>query len=211
MGLTIVDSFSNVKRKIDNAISKHMNQRNQKRRNKAEVQIKSYIRGWIEEQPEVASLRTQGRLNSLNAQFGLPPGIPDIAIEEIIQALIASVDVIFTKIDGKLRGGIEFRIHGSVILSILNIPQGIIITKKGVPLNWLQWLLTRGHETIVFGYKYTPYPELGRSGGGTMTKGSVFRVEPHSFTGTVDDNFVTRAFSGRGRELSRVLKVLLKG
>lgn len=210
MGLKIVDSFSNIKNKIDTAIANHMNKRIQTRRKRAEAQIKSYIRGWIEEQDEVASLKAQGELKSLNAQFGLPPGVPNIAIEAIIQALIQSIEVLFTKVDKKFRGKVEFRIRGEVILSILGIPQGIVITEKGASLNWLEWLLTRGNETIISGYQYTASPGGGRSGGGWMSGGSVFRVEPTSFAGRVDNNFITRAFKDKDKELSRVLKVLLK-
>ena len=209
MGLTIIDSFSSIKKRIDTVIANHMNKKIQNNKSRAERQIKGLIRGWIEEQPEVASLKAQGELRSLNAKFGLPPGVPDIAIEAIIQALVASVNVTFKKVNSRVSGGIEFNIKGDVILDILNIPEGTVITEKGVPLNWLQWLLTRGNTAVVSGYKYIPIHH-GRSGGGLMMRGSVFRVEPLSFAGTVDNNFVTRAFSGRGRELSRILRVLLK-
>ena len=209
MTLKLIDSFSNVKKKIDTLIANRMNKKIQKNKSRAERQIKSLIRGWVEEQPEVASLRDQGGLGSLNAQFGLPPGVSDIAIEAIIQALIASVNVIFQKVTVK-GGGVQFVIRGDVIREILNIPQGTIITEKGAVLNWLQWLLTRGHKTVVSGYKYVPL-HAGRSGGGLMIGGSAFRVEPLLFTGTVDNNFVTRAFSGRDRQLSRVLRDILKG
>jgi hypothetical protein len=37
-----------------------------------------------------------------------------------------------------------------------------------------------------------------------MTKGAAFRVSP-SFSGTVDDNFITRAFSGKEKEVSSIL------
>ena len=211
MSVQIIDSVASVNRKVNTAIANHMNKLIPKNRNRAKAQIKSQIRGWIEEQPEVASLMTQGGLGSLNAQFGLPPGIPTITIEAILRALIASIKVIFTKVNNKVQGGIEFRIQGDVILSLLGIPGGTIITDKGTPLNWLEWLLTRGHEVIVSGYMYTPAPGQGRSGGGTMTGGSIFRVEPISFAGTVNNNFITRAFSGRNKDLSRILRVLLKG
>ena len=210
VGLKIVDSLSKVKQKINSVIASTVNKKIQKNKAKAQKQIKSLIRGWIEQQPEVISLKAQGQLGSLNAKFGLPPGVPDIAIETIIGTLIESVDVIFKKMDSKGAGGIKFVIRGDVIRDILNIPQGTIVTKKGVPLNWLQWLLTRGNETVVSGYKYVP-GSRGRSGGGTMMGGSSFRVEPARFAGTVDDNFVTRAFSNKDRQLSRILRELLKG
>ena len=163
------------------------------------------------EDKEIKNAVETGNVDDLNAKFGLPPGVPDIAIEGIIQALVASVDVTFKRMNARLStGGIQFAIRGDVILSILDIPEGTIITEKGVPLNWLQWLLTRGNAAVVSGYKYIPLHH-GRSGGGLMAKGSVFRVEPISFAGTVDNNFITRAFSGRSKELSRILRILFKG
>jgi len=87
--------------------------------------------------------------------------------------------------------------------NLLSLSSGVAATEKGANLRWLEWLLKEGDRIVVIGYRYQP-SEDGRAGGGTMLSGSGFRVPPQ-FSGTVEDNFITRAFSGRSSELSQLL------
>ena len=84
--------------------------------------------------------------------------------------------------------------------------EGFVVTRKSVKLHWLAWLLQAGSSMIVSGYEYTPSFE-GRSGGGVMTGGGVWRVPPE-FSGTESDNFITRALNNRDKQLSQLLKGL---
>ena len=70
---------------------------------------------------------------------------------------------------------------------------------KSGDLHWLDWLLKRGDNMIISNYQYNPQTGLGRSGLGNMVGGGSFRVPPQ-FSGTVDDNFITRAFLGNNQE-----------
>ena len=59
-------------------------------------------------------------------------------------------------------------------------------------------------------YQYNPQTGLGRSGLGNMKPGGAFRVPPQ-FSGTVENNFITRAFVGdyqEGQIINIIQKVL---
>jgi hypothetical protein len=63
---------------------------------------------------------------------------------------------------------------------------------------------------LVVNYHYTPEAGFGRSKLGTMDKGGAWRVPPE-FAGTLEDNFVTRAFLGKEKDLNSLFSRILKG
>ena len=75
------------------------------------------------------------------------------------------------------------------------MPGGSVTTEAGASLPWLQWLLTAGDAIIVTGYsvEYSGSP-TSRSGGAIMVPKGVFKVDS-SFSGTADDNFISRAIN----------------
>ena len=92
--------------------------------------------------------------------------------------------------------------------NLLGLQEGHVLTEKGGDLHWLDWLIRQGDRTVVLGWNYVPAP-TGRSGGWEMNIGGVWRVPPE-FWGTLDDNFITRAFEAREKEIIGILQGLLK-
>jgi hypothetical protein len=160
------------------------------------------------ESKEITSLLSQGIPNSLNATFGLSPGAPIDAVNAIVSAVSTAITVDFKPISNRLEGGVTFRFQPKDFVDILGLPQGHQMTEMGVDLPWLEWLLLKGDAVVVKGYLYQP-SSSGRSGGGTMDIGGVFRVAPQ-FSGTADDNFITRAFFGRDKDLAKILTSFLE-
>ena len=77
----------------------------------------------------------------------------------------------------------------------------------GGSLPWLQWLLLEGDSIIIanFGVEYSNEAQ-GRAGPARMTRQArPFRVNP-KFSGTKDDNFITRSLSGRILEIEKAIK-----
>jgi hypothetical protein len=89
------------------------------------------------------------------------------------------------------------------------LPQGHSVYYDG-DLHWLDWLLNRGDQIIVVGYEYNPQTGLGRSKLGNMKTGGSFRVPPE-FSGTQENNFVTRALIGASqeKEIAKILEKIL--
>ena len=209
LSIKLLESDNDIITKINKSIARRFNVLIKRRAKIVQNDIKRLIPSWISEQPEVISLNSDGTDGSLNAQFGLRPGQSAIVIADIINAISESIFVHITPVSPvNLSGGISFSIQPTDFKNLISLSSGIVATEKLQQLHWLDWLLTEGDRVIIAGYEYVP-SDGGRSGGGTMILGRSFRVEP-SFSGTVDDNFVTRAFAGRDKQLANLLSKLLK-
>ena len=209
LSIKLLESDNDIITKINKSIARRFNVLIKRRAKIVQNDIKRVIPSWISEQPEVISLNSDGTDGSLNAQFGLRPGQSAVVIADIINAISESIFVHITPVSPvNLSGGISFSIQPTDFKNLISLSSGIVATEKLQQLHWLDWLLTEGDRVIIAGYEYVP-SDGGRSGGGTMKLGRSFRVEP-SFSGTVDDNFVTRAFAGRDKQLATLLSKLLK-
>ena len=208
ISIELIDSFTVINNRINQAIAEELNKRMRKRITRTKNIFSSAIEGWVREQPEIKSLLLQGVPNSLNATFGLAPGQSAESVNAIVSSVASSISIKFLKITNKLKGGIEFNFQSSDFANLLGLSEGHQITKLGLDLHWLDWLLTKGDTTIIQGYRYEPSLE-GRSRGGTMKKGGFFRVNP-KYSGTTSDNFITRAFEGREVQLASILSNFLR-
>lgn len=178
-----------------------------KNSNKFKGAVKRSIARWLREQPEVKSLLDSGP-DTLSAHFGLPDGTAAPSVNAIVDAVVNAVNIKIQNVSRTLTGGyVEFSYNGSDIYNLIGLPDGYVITEKGTSLPWLNWLLTMGDTVIVVGYEYVPSTG-GRSGGGTMLGGIAWRVPPQ-FSGTIDDNFITRAMSGRETEMEQLLRSII--
>lgn len=139
--------------------------------------------------PEMASVRG----GVLKLDFGI---LKDNTFD-IAEAVSRTISIRFNRFvyrDNSISGGITVQIQPTDYLNLLNLSGSVVITEKGVPLPWLDWLLNYGDSIIIvgFGVKYT---DGGRTGGAVMSRGeSVFRVDP-TYSGSVNDNFITRALT----------------
>jgi hypothetical protein len=206
--LKILDSEATIEKNVNAAIAEEVNGRVFRNQQKLLQKCKSLVSGWITSQPEILSLQSND-IMSLAGQFGLYPGQENNAITTIINSVESSITVKFTKFTPKLVGGIEVNFQPNNFLNLLNLPQGIVNYGKGT-LHWLDWLLTKGDSIIVVSYQYNPTTGLGRSGLGNMIGGGSFRVPPQ-FSGTKDNNFITRALVGPQQEqqIANIFKEIL--
>ena len=207
ISVILTESTADISKKINVLLSKELNKKIKINRGRAGREFKNIIRGWLDQSIEVQSLLSQGTPASLNSLFGLPPGSANSAIESIINAIADSIEIKVTNISVNLTGELVFNFQEKTFANLLALPQGHQITELGADLHWLDWLLTKGDTTVVKGFFYDP-SNKGRSGGGTMKIGGAFRVPPE-FSGSVENNFITRAFQGKDREITNVLNKIL--
>jgi len=208
LSIRLTEPFSVINKKINFAMAEELNKRIRKNSRRSVNMFKVIIPNWIMEQPEVSSLLANGVPISLNAQFGLSPGNAQEAVKEIVSAVATSMTVKFMPISPKLKGGVQFDFQSADFANLLGLADGHQYTKLGVDLHWLDWLLTKGDTTIIKGYHYEPSSE-GRSRGGTMKMTGYFRIPPEH-AGTITNNFITRAFDNRERQISQILSNLLR-
>jgi len=208
ISVKILESNKQIEGLLNQSLASQVNSTIRSNYKKVANNIKLMIPSWINEQKEVASLLSQGVQGSLNAHFGLPPGMPELSVAAIVSAVSESIAVEIPKIDKSLRGSVLFRIQPDDFGNLLGLPEGFVTTRLGENLHWMNWLLTMGGTPVVIGYDYIP-SNLGRSGGGTMVGGKVWRV-PSAHTGTVDDNFITRALENREKDITNALRGLFQ-
>ncbi len=202
INIELVDSDTKIEKDILKAIAEHCNMTFKKREAAVIKDLKSAITSWIRQSPEIINLQAEGVKNTLNAEFGLVRGQGTVAAEEIINAVINSIEVKIKPFDAKLRGGMEINVQPTHFRTILGLPVGFTIRESG-PLHWMNWILLQGTSTIIYGYKYKPSFD-GISGGGTMVEGGIWRV-PIEYAGTANNNFLTRALKDRDKQLQTIL------
>ena len=208
LGLEILESNAEISRLINQAISEKFNKTLKRNRKKIFTNIKALIPSWISSQPEMQSIQAEGVAFSLASQFGIKSGTSAAVVAAIANSVTESLQIELTDISNKtLSGGLVIYIQPSNFANLLSLSEGFVNTRSD-SLHWLDWLLIQGDKTIVSGYNYTPSDE-GRSGGGVMIGGGGWRVPPE-FSGTIQDNFVTRALSGRGDAIAKVIGSVIK-
>jgi len=202
MRIKIKDDAADIERKIAKAVSQEFNRKISTGVNNIERDIKSLARDLLSVSPEIQSLRN----GELRGAFGIPKEID--ATVEIVEAIVQSLDENHTIVSGGrggLRGGLTIEAQPADFSNLLSLPNSKVVTKKGATLPWLQWLLALGDNIIITEYEVDYEDGSGRSGLASMSKGGTFRVNP-SFSGTVEDNFITRAFKGSENRITRIIK-----
>lgn len=198
ISLRLIDSIDIIEGRVSVAIAQHMNKVLSTKKGFLKDEIKKRLRLWIASQPEIMSLKS----NNLAAELGLPAGSVNATVEAIILSVQNSTDVLFERFNSKLKGGVSMRFQPSHFANLLGLSQGHVKLPESGDLHWLQWLLERGNDMIVVNYHFVPSGR-GRSRGGVMGKGGAWRVPPQ-FAGTSEDNFITRAFEGREKEIEEL-------
>lgn len=204
--IELTDSISDIKLKINKAFAQDINSLLKRRAKSIERQCKSLVSEWVSSQPEMVSL-TSGLPASLAGQFGLIPGSELYAIKDIISSVESSVQVRLQQFDSKLNGGLYVYFQPSDFVNLLGLSSGHTFYKDG-DLHWMDWLLNQGDRIIIVNYSYNPQLGIGRSRLGNMVESGSFRVPPQ-FSGTPDDNFITRALIGRNQE-SEISRIFTK-
>lgn len=195
--------------KISNQITDYLNRALRRNYQRVVNSLNQKIPMWIREQPEVQSLLSQGMPEELNSIFGLRPGDASVAVNDIINAIKSSTIINVSKINRRYQGTVEFNFQSLNFANLLDLPSGYVITEKQESLHWLDWLLIQGDSTIIIGYDYEPTLGIGRSGGGIMVKSGFFRVPP-KFSGNSQNNFITRAFANREKEIESIMTRLFE-
>lgn len=208
IGLRLVDPISKIEKDIRAALIGDLNVYLNKNKNVVVGKLKQASKSWVLSQLEMESLQDSSIPYSLNSLFGIPKGTEANVVDSVADAVANSIQVNFSKIDKNFKGGLTFSIQPSDFQNLLGLSEGHVTTEKGTDLHWLSWLLTEGDSVIVAGYQYDASGN-GRSGVGSMAAGSSFRVPP-AYSGTTSNNFVTRAFVNKQKEVERIISEVFK-
>ena len=194
--------------KIGEALAPILNASLYRNRQKVIRQVRSFVERQIRLQPEVRELSSVSSPMSLNAMLGITSAQGIDAVNAIVSNIVNSVSVNIKNFDRKLNGGVDLVFSNVDMEELSSLSVGQVATLSG-NLPWLHWLLMRGGAPIIIGFRYEANNK-GRTGGGIMIPGGVFRI-PLTYSGTVDDNFITRALVGKEQEqeITRIFQGIL--
>jgi len=199
VSIKLLETNNKFKKKVTKAIADQANKNVPKKIPEVRSKVKPVIAAALLSSPEILSL--QGGI--LRAEFGLE----EDPTEEIITAILSSLKVQYFPVSSKnLTGGLRIIMQPASFdnLLSLDVAQQPI---EGGSLPWLQWLLTLGDSVIIadFGVQFGAYPN-SRTGEARMSdKFAPYKVNS-SFSGTRENNFITRAVEKVKPQITRILK-----
>lgn len=206
--ITIVETNAQIENKILRALKPELNKYLEKVFNKAKSKIVNAVVKAIKSMPEYQSLLS----GDLKYEFGLPDS--DSRIENILN-FWKNITADFKKVSingNKLSGGFTISMIDSDYSDVINSSAAVFTTEKGTDLNWLEWLLLFGNKTIIRDYvvEFGPNPR-SRTGRAVMkgVQSGKWSV-PTEFSGTKNNNWITRAIESADSEINSILKEVTK-
>jgi len=189
----LLDSDVTIRRKILREMTVQLNKAFEIVQPKLTENIRVVVEFLIRENPTVKKILSGDKLLG---ELGIPS--EETRFGDIISLLKQQVEVkrVKARVVGgtRIQGGLKILAIKSDYTEILSSPAASFLTKKGVIIPYLEWLLTQGVRILVRDYVVMFGPFKGsRTGLALMRKqeGSGFRIEPPD-AGTINNNFITR-------------------
>lgn len=197
ISFTSVDGFGELNRSVRDYIKNRATATYKQVESRITIKVREMIRKSI-----FSSGATQSILSGkLRSDFGLTYSAAQSAVSSIISHILENITLSMSySYKGANIAVFSLNLLPLGIQSLSQLPEGnYISTGKygGGDVTWLTWLLTKG-TTVVVGdfYVFEGLSGSSRSNESVMQKvktgRSGFRVDP-GFSGSQDDNFVTRA------------------
>lgn len=142
----------------------------------------------------------------LTAELGIPLGEAHSRIDVIVGSIAQSLDIVTNKIGSNqfiLNLQIQINLTQESIEFLTSLNSANVNTDNGDRLPWLSWVLKEGDSIIISDYTFM-YKAGGRSGSGVMIPYKNWSV-PSRYSGTIDDNWITRAFADNEEQILEVL------
>lgn len=158
------------------------------------ISIPNQVKNAIISEPEYQSL-TNGKLKY---EFGIPDSVGKI--NKIIDIWTNNIIIEMVPISissSGLRGGFIINMIQADYSDIIGSSSASVIdSKTGAVLPWLEWLLLYGGQIIIKNYKVQMGPNKNsRTGMAIMVSSKENWRVPPEFTGTKDNNWITRSLS----------------
>jgi len=161
--------------------------------------LKSLTRVMIENsimaQPEYESLVNSTGV--LRTELGLSDA--DSRLMSLLRVLMRSVNVAITParvVGNSVTGQIVITAVPGDFADLLSSPAASYTTDKGAVIPWLEWLLLKGDTILIATHKTVYDPKkagVSRTGHDIMLPSDEGWRVPPEFSGTINNNFITRA------------------
>ena len=202
VSLSLVEGERAIQQMIKRAMSEKLNKSfGGKVAGTLRQQILDNVLEWLMESPEIRAVA----YGPLKGDFGIPKGQSVTEANNIIDAVLRTIHVEVVPFDNRLNGGLVIRIQPADFKNIFARIKSVM-TEKGEQLDWIRWLLERGDDIVIAKYHVVPSSSTrSRSGDALMKDGGMFRVRPE-YSGTLDNNAITRVFKGKEKEILSIIR-----
>ena len=201
LGLVLIETDKVIEKRMKRALTYQIITKFKRSAPVIENLLKRQVAKWILQSPEIKSLMG----GQLQGDFGLVNSAS--AVSQIAHAVVSSVDVKLGALSSGLRG--NALIVGIQPQSMTNVltAGAPVRTEKGESFPWIKWLIPQGDAPIITGWHVKEEPGTGRSGLATMKRGGTYTVGrvDATFSGTVGNNFITRALDGKNIEVAALI------
>lgn len=199
--MKIVETNSRLRALMNKLLAKEGNKALKNASPRIKRRVKAVVLPAIASCEEIMSLSS----GSLRLDFGLTQD----PTSEIINAIVNSVYIEVRKIrssGSRFTGGVTVGIQPSGYQNLLGLSVAQQEIEDGSFLPWLNWLLTSGEQVIIADYGVVYGSGLGRSDGAKMSKNSrPFKIDSR-YSGTTENNFITRALAPHVGTISSIIK-----
>lgn len=173
--------------------------------------IKTVISEAIKNSPEYNSIVS----GTLKYELGIPDG--DSRINNLLNIWLSNIQIESKPVtikNSQIVGSLKLSLIKADLSDVLGSDSAFITdSKTGSMVDWLNWLSLAGDRTIIKDYNFI----LGsnprsRTGGGIMrySPGSGKWKIPSEFSGTLTNNWITRAIESSAESIDTILSSTLK-
>jgi hypothetical protein len=173
--------------------------------------IKTVITTTIKNSPEYTSL-TSG---VLKYELGIPDA--DTRINNLLNIWLSNINAEFKPVvikNSQIVGSLKISLIKADLSDVLGSDAAFLTDNNtGSMVDWLNWLTLAGDRTIIKDYNFIVGSNpRSRTGGGIMryAPGSGKWKVPSGFSGTLNNNWITRAIDSSANEIDKILSNTLK-
>jgi hypothetical protein len=194
--IKILESVATIQKEINIALSRQVNKRLTKAANKVRSQVIPVIQTALISSPEISSLSG----GTLRGEFGLTSD----PSSQLVSAIVDSLEVRVTPVNANLNGGFTLVMQPSNFANLFSLSSAEQPIEGG-SIPWLKWLLTLGDSVIIadFGVEFGGH---GRTGQARMAKKFAPYKVNSAFSGTLDNNFITRAIDRVFPQIQEIIR-----
>jgi hypothetical protein len=203
--LKLLDSESSIRKQILEAMKNTLESAIKKSQPAIIASAKELIAAALKAEPEYSALTT----GQLRYDFGIPdPNQVDLVIQSLVDTVNISSKAITVTNFGLSGGFVLTMMKSDDMNGVIDLDAAVVVDDtRGYRLPWLKWLLYEGGNPIVKNYEVKLGPnKASRTGFAIMIGSSSSWRVPAEFSGTITNNWTTRAIDRTETEINRIIQ-----
>ncbi len=169
--------------------------------------LREKVKARLMNSPEIRSL--SGEYGKLRLELGVERN--EEAAENLVNDIVKNIQINLRKEKRATTVAVSVKLKlNETYEDLYNKPYASYTTDNGTHIPWLEWLLEAGNADVIFDYRVKYKVGHGRTGGAVMVPSHVahWRVPPE-FSGTLEDNFITRSLENIDKDLTEFIGTLI--